>query len=148
MATPDVSNTSTVHGYHLSSNQNRSNIGFGRCAKENTPSASDVVCSGNNFGISKVDCSQYWRKTVRTAPPGVSGFVGDSGIKDLLLVVCARMKATDVVHQGIFESPFSEEWSETDPESQGHAVVIYHIIWLCDFPADSVMVQYIDQWST
>jgi hypothetical protein len=30
-------------------------------------------------------------------------------------------------------------------ESQEHTVVIDHIIQLCDFPADSVMVKYIDQ---
>jgi hypothetical protein len=56
VATPDVINASTAHGYRLSSNQNRSGIGFGRCVTENTPSARDVVHSGENIGVSKVDC--------------------------------------------------------------------------------------------
>jgi hypothetical protein len=43
MATPDVSNASTMHGYRLSSKQNRSGIDFGRCVKENASSAHDAV---------------------------------------------------------------------------------------------------------
>jgi hypothetical protein len=102
MATPDVVNASTAHGYHLSSNQNRSGIEFGRCVTENTPSARDVVPSGGNIGISKVDCSQYGMYTVKTSQPCVSGCVGDCGIPDLPLADCARMMATEVAHQVIF----------------------------------------------
>jgi hypothetical protein len=69
--TPDVINASTAHGCRLSSNQNRSGIKFGRCVTENTPSARDVVHSGENIGISMVDCSQYRMDTVKTAQPGV-----------------------------------------------------------------------------
>jgi hypothetical protein len=116
MATPDVFNASNAHGYRLSSNQNCSGIEFGRCVTENTPSARDVVHSGDNIGISKVDCSQYEMDTSKTAHPGVSGCVGDCGISDLPLADCARMMATAVVHQGIFEDPFSEEWTEGGPE--------------------------------
>jgi hypothetical protein len=87
---------------------------------------------------------------VKTAQPSVSGCVCDCGISDLPLSDCARMMATAVLHQGIFEDPFSEEWKEAEPESQAVTVVIDHIIRLCDFPADSVTVKYIDQqqWST
>jgi hypothetical protein len=60
------------------------------------------------------------------------------------------MMATDVVHQGLFVNPFSEESTGSEQESRAHTVVTDHIIQLCDFPADSVMVKYIDQqqWST
>jgi hypothetical protein len=123
-----------AHGYCLSSNQNHSGIGFGRCVTENITSACDVVHSGENIGISN---SQYGMDTVKTAQPGVSGCVGDCGIFHLLPADCARMMATAVVYQGIFEDPFSE--------SQAHTVVIDHVIWLSDFHADSAMVKYDDQ---
>jgi hypothetical protein len=97
MATPDVINASNAHGYRLSSNQNRSGIECGRCATENTPSAHDVVHSGENIGISKVDFSHYGMDTSKTAQPGVSGCVGDCGISDLLLAYCAGMMATAMV---------------------------------------------------
>jgi hypothetical protein len=150
MATPDVINASNAHGYRFSSNQNRSGIDFGRCVTENTPSARDVVHSGENIGISKVYCSQYGMYTNKTAQPGVSGCVGDCGISDLPPDDCARMMATAVVHQGIFEDPFSDEWTERGPEFQASLAFIDHIIQICDFPADLIMVKYIgqQQWST
>jgi hypothetical protein len=76
VATPDVINASTAHGYRLSSNQNCSGIEFGRCMTENPPSARDVVHSGENIGISKNDCCQYGMDTSKRAQPGVSGFAG------------------------------------------------------------------------
>jgi hypothetical protein len=96
VATPDANNASMAHGYCLSSKQNHSGIGFGRCVTENIPSACDVVHSGENIGISN---SQYGMDTVKTAQPGVSGCVGDCGISHLLPADCARMMATAVVYQ-------------------------------------------------
>jgi hypothetical protein len=47
--------------------------------------------------------------TSKTAQPGVYGCVGDCGISDLPPADCARMMATAVVHQVIFEDAFSDE---------------------------------------
>jgi hypothetical protein len=88
--------------------------------------------------------------TSKAVQPGVSGYVGVCGISDLLLADCARVMATAVVHQGIFEDAFSDEWTEPpEPESDSRTEIIDHIIQICDFPADSVMVKYIEQqqWS-
>jgi hypothetical protein len=74
--------------------------------RENTPSARDVVHSGENIGISMVDCHQYRMETVKTAQPGVSGCVGDCGISDLQPADYARMMATAVVHQDILRIHF------------------------------------------
>jgi hypothetical protein len=131
VTTPDVINASTTHGYRLSS-----------CLTENTPSARDVVHSAENIRISKVDCSQCGMDTSKTVQPGVSGCVGDCGISDLLLAECARVMATAVVHQGSFEDAFSDEWTEPEPESHTCTAIIDHIIQICDFPTDSVMVKY------
>jgi hypothetical protein len=119
MATPEVFNASNAYGYHLSSNRDRSGIEFGRCVTENT-SARDVVYSGENIGISKVDCSQYGMDTSKTAQPGVSGCVGHCGISDLPLADCAQMMATTVVHQGIFEDSFSERWIRSSSKFSNH----------------------------
>jgi hypothetical protein len=135
LATPEVINESNAHGYRLSSNQNRSGIEFGLCVTENS----------EYIGISKVDCSQYRMDTSKTAQPGVSDCVGDCGISDLPPVDCARMMAIAVVHQGIFEDRFSEEWTEGRPEFKSSSAIIDHIIQICDFPADSIMVNYIGQ---
>jgi hypothetical protein len=51
VATPDVIIASNAYAYRLSSNKNRSGIDFGRCVTENTPSAREVVHSGENSGI-------------------------------------------------------------------------------------------------
>jgi hypothetical protein len=83
MVTPETLNDSDEHGDQFSSHQNRSCIGFGRCATAYTPSRRGVVQSGDSIGISKVDCSQYGMGTVKTAPPGVPGCVGDCEIADL-----------------------------------------------------------------
>jgi hypothetical protein len=117
---------------------------------ENTPSSLDGVHSGENVGISKVDCCQYGMDTSKTAQPWASGCVGDCGISDHVLADCARMMATAVVHQGIFEDAFSDEWTEPEPEFHTHIAIIDHIIQICDFPADSDMVEYIEQqqWLT
>jgi hypothetical protein len=55
-----------------------------------------------------------------------------------------------VVHQGIFEDPFVEEWVEAELESKVCTAIIDHIIQLCDFPANLIIVKYIgqQQWST
>jgi hypothetical protein len=59
------------------------------------------------------------------------------------------MMATAVMHHGIFENPFADEWTEAEMERQAHTEILDHVIQLCDFPFDSVMVKYIDQqqWS-
>jgi hypothetical protein len=87
---------------------------------------------------------------VTTATPDSSGYVDDCGIADLQPAYWSRMRETTVVHHGIFENPFAEEWIEAGPESLVRTAIIDDVILLCDFPADSVMVKYIDQqqWST
>ena len=60
------------------------------------------------------------------------------------------MRATTVAHQGIFENTFADEWTTSEPDALTHSAIIDHIIQICDFPADSIMVKYIgqQQWST
>jgi hypothetical protein len=72
-------------------------------------------------------------------------FADDCAIIDLLSADCARMTAAAVMHQDIFVNAFADEWTEPEPESQTHTAIIDHVIMLCDFPADSIMVKYIDQ---
>jgi hypothetical protein len=102
------------------------------------------------MGISKVDCSQNGMVMGTMTPPDLSGCADDCGMVDLPPVDCTRMTATAVMNHGVFADAFSEKWTEAEPESQVHTVVIDHIIWLCDFPADTVMVNDIDQqqWLT
>jgi hypothetical protein len=50
-----------------------------------------------------------------------------------------------MMHQGIFENAFAEEWIEQEKELQARSEIIDHVIRVCDFPADSIMVKSIDQ---
>jgi hypothetical protein len=98
MATPDVSNASTLHGYRLSSNQNHLCIGIDHSATGSTNSTRN--CSGlhDNLGVSEVDFSRYGMAMVKTMPPDSSGYAVDCGESDLLPDDCSRMTATAVVH--------------------------------------------------
>jgi hypothetical protein len=88
-------------------------------------------------------------ETVKTVPPGVRCCVGDYRIADLPLDDCPRMGVTTVAHQGIFENAFADEWTASEPDTLTRSETIDHIIQICDFPADSIMVKYIGlQWST
>jgi hypothetical protein len=117
MATTDVSHASTLRYCRLSSNKNHSGIYIGHCVKENTPSPRNVVNSGDSIGIFEVYCSQSGMEMVKTTPSDSSGYVADCGIADLPLADCSRMRATTVVHTGIFKDAFSDEWKEPEPES-------------------------------
>jgi hypothetical protein len=108
--------------------QNLSCISFGRFATESTPRGRDFICLRNNMGISKVDSSQNGMVMLKTMPPNVFCCADDCGMVDLPLADCARMTATAVMNQGIFAVAFSEEWTEAEPESQAHTVVIDHVI--------------------
>jgi hypothetical protein len=149
MSTPEVLNDSVEHGDRLSSHQNRSCGGFGRCATRSTPTAHDFINSHDNLGVSEVDCSQNGKAMVNKTPPDSYGDVVDCGIVDHPLADCSRMTATAVAHQGSFENPFADEWTELEPESQARTAIIDQVIKLCDFPSDSIMIKYIDQqlWS-
>jgi hypothetical protein len=76
--------------------------------------------------------------------------VDDCGIADLHPADCSRMREPTVAHQGIFENAFADEWTATEPDPLTHTAIIDHVIRICDFPSDSVMVKFIDQqqWST
>jgi hypothetical protein len=146
MSIPEALNDSVEHGDRLSSPQNHSCSGFGRGATGSTPTARDYH---DNLRVSEVDCSQNGMAMVNMTPPDSYGYVADCGIVDHPPADCSRMTATDVAHQGIFENPFSDEWTELELESQAHTAIIDQVIKLCDFPSDSIMVKYIDQqqWS-
>jgi hypothetical protein len=152
MATPDVSNASTVHGYRLCSNQNRLCIGFDNSVAGSTPKVRDFSCLHYILSVSEVECSRNGMAMLKTTPPDSSGYAVDCGIADLPLDDCSRMTAKSVVHQGIFANDFADEWTEPEPESQAHSTIIDHVIKVCDFSADSVMVECIaeqqEQWST
>jgi hypothetical protein len=93
---------------------------------------------------------KYRMETVKTVPSGVSSYVDNCGIDDITPADCEGMTATAVVHHGIFENPFAEEGTEAEPGSLAQTAIIDHVIHICGFPADSVMVKYIDQqqWLT
>jgi hypothetical protein len=55
------------------------------------------------------------------------------------------MTATVVVNQGIFENVFADEWITSEPDPLTHSEIIDHIIQICGFPVDSIMVKYICQ---
>jgi hypothetical protein len=143
MSTPEALNDSVEHGDRLSSYQNHSCSGFGRDATVSTPTASDFISSHDNMGVSEVDCNQ--NGMANTTPPDSYGCVFDCGIVDHPPADCSRMTATAVTHQGIFENPVADEWTELELESQAHKAIIDQVIKLCDFPADSIMVKYIEQ---
>jgi hypothetical protein len=76
--------------------------------------------------------------------------VEDSGIADLQLADCSRMRDTTVAHQGDFKNACAYEWTASEPDPLTCTAIIKHIIQICDLPADSIMVKYIgqQQWST
>jgi hypothetical protein len=149
MSTPEALNDYDEHGDRLSSHQHRSCSGFWRYATRSTPTARDLINSHDNLGVSEVDCSQNGKAMVNTTPPDSYGDVVDCGIVDPPPADCSRMTATAVEHQGIFENPCADKWTDLKPESQAHTVIIDQVIKLCDFPSDSIMVKYFDQkqWS-
>jgi hypothetical protein len=67
------------------------------------------------------------------------------GVSEVLPYDCSRITATAVVHQGISANAFADEWTEPESESLAHSTIIDHVIKVCDFSADSVMVNYIEQ---
>jgi hypothetical protein len=150
-ATPEALNLYVEHDDRFASHKNHPPIGFGSYTSEITPTAHDFTHFHDILGVSQVDCSQSYRMaTVETVTPGVSGYVDNCGIDDIAPADYEGMKATAVVHRGIFENPFAAEWTEAEPESLAQTAIIDHVMHLCDFPTALVMVKYIDQqlWST
>jgi hypothetical protein len=49
----------------------------------------------------------------------------------------------------IFENAFSDEWTVAEPDPPTRTTIIDHVIRICDFPSDSVLMKFIDQqqWS-
>jgi hypothetical protein len=54
------------------------------------------------------------------------------------------------MHRVIFENAFGDEWTTSEPDTLALSIIIDHVMNLCDFPADSITVKFIDQqqWST
>jgi hypothetical protein len=117
---------------------------------KNTPSPRDFVHLVDNVSISKVNCSRNGIGMVQTMPTDFNSHVSDCGIDDLLASDCARMTETVVMQKGIFENAFADEWTTSKPDPLARTAIIDHVINLCDFPTDSIMVKFIDQqqWST
>jgi hypothetical protein len=115
-----------------------------------TPSARDFVGFVDNITISEVNCSHNGIGMVETMPKDCNSRVADCGIDDLTAADCERTTETFVVTQRIFENPFADEWTATEPDPLTHTTIIDHVIRIWDFPSDSVMVRFIDQqqWST
>jgi hypothetical protein len=113
---------------------------------KNTPSEREFVSLVDNKGISKVDCSHIVVEKVKAVPTyGNSVNVGDCGNDDFRPVDCTRTTETVVIHKDIFENAFDDEWTCVEPDPLAHTTIIDHIINLCDFAADSIMVKFIDQ---
>jgi hypothetical protein len=87
---------------------------------------------------------------VQTMPTDCNSHVSDCVIEDLPAADCARMTETVVIQKGIFENAFADERTTSKPDPLACTAIIDHVINLCDFPADSIMVKFIDQqkWST
>jgi hypothetical protein len=68
----------------------------------------------------------------------------------LWLFIVLIISATAVAHQGISQNTFANEWTTSEPAPLTHSAIIDHIIQICAFHADSIMVKYIcqQQWST
>jgi hypothetical protein len=90
----------------------------------------------DSLGVSEVNCSRNGLEMVKTTPPDSSGYFVDCGIADI-----PADGTRAVAHQGIFENPFTEEWTEAKTESQGRMAIIDYATWSCDFPSDSIMVK-------
>jgi hypothetical protein len=116
MATPEVSYDSSVHGFRLSSNQNRFCIGFGNLETESTQTGRDFVGLHDNLGVSEVDCSQNGMTMVKITPLDTCGFAVDCGIADIPPADGTRIAARAVAHQGIFENAFSNESTASKPD--------------------------------
>ena len=86
---------------------------------------------------------------MKTMPTDCNSHVNHCGIDDLPAVEYARTTKTVVMTQCIFENAFSDEWTVAEPDSPTRTTIIDHVIRICDFPSDSVMVKFIDQqqWS-
>jgi hypothetical protein len=144
-AATETLNDLNKHCNHRSCNQNCVSISCGSSIIKNTPSGRDFVSSVDNKVISKVDCSHIVIEMVKEVPTYGNSGIGDCGISDLLPAGCVRMAETVMMHQGIFENAFAEEWIEQEKELQAHSEIIDHVIKVCDFPGDSVMVKHIYQ---
>jgi hypothetical protein len=79
MATPEVSYDSIVHGYSLSSNQNRFCIGFGNLETGSAPTGRDFVSLHDNLGVSE----ENGMTMVKITPLDTCVFAVDCGIADI-----------------------------------------------------------------
>jgi hypothetical protein len=145
MAAPDVLNDLNAHFCHHSCNHNCVGISFGCPGMKDTPSARDGVRLVDNIGTSEVNCSHNGIGIVKAVPTDGNSNVGDWGIVDLPPDDCARMTETVGMHKGIFENAFADEWTTSKPDPLARTAVIDHVIKLCDFPANSIMVKFINQ---
>jgi hypothetical protein len=99
----------------------------------------------SNKNHSGIDIGHY----VKENTPSPHNVVNACGIADLHPADCSRMREPTVTHQGIFGNAFADEWTTSEPDPLTHSAIIDHIIQICDFPIDSIMVKYIGQkqWS-
>jgi hypothetical protein len=116
-----------------------------RQGTEKTPTKGVFCRSGGNSGISEVDYRRFGSgRAATTQPYGVAEAGIRGGDEDSEEPPCT----------GIFKTNFADQWT-TDmgahkPEDNWVCTeIIQHIIDMCGFSADSLMVQYIDQqqWS-
>jgi hypothetical protein len=121
--------------YHTSCNQNGVSIGFCCPRMKIPPSARDFVGLADDVSMSKVNCSHSGIGMVKTMPTDCNSRVNHCGIDDLPAVEYARTTKTVVMTQCI-----SDEWTVSEPDPPTHTTIIDHVIRICDFPSDSVMV--------
>jgi hypothetical protein len=83
-------------------------------------------------------------------PTDDNSSVGDCVIDDLPPAGSARLTETVVMHQGVFENAFADDWTASKPDPLTRTSIIDHVNNLWNFPADSTMVKFINQqqWST
>jgi hypothetical protein len=98
--------------------------------------------------FSEVDYRRYGTETTSTMRPSGSTETGIRGGDE------NRFQSQAHAGTGIFANAFADQWTsqQDDPGSEDKWVrseIIQHIIDLCGFPADSLMVRYMDQqqWS-
>jgi hypothetical protein len=140
---PMRSNDPLVYGDPFPRRQNRNDGDFGRQETENTPTTGIFSRLRGNSGLSEVDNRRLGSGAEVTMWPQGTANAGISGGDD-----CFESEAQ--AGNGIFTNALADQWTsqQNDPGSEDKWVcleIIQHIIDLCGFSADSLMVHYMDQ---
>jgi hypothetical protein len=145
---PAASNDPLSYGNPFSRYQNRTDSGFGNQEGENTATERDVGRFGSGLSGSKIDYHHPQSGVVATTPPYLSAGA------DAHCSGGDQFRSAAQTGTGIFKNALGDQWTiymhdplpeDTPPQTE----IINHIIKICGFSSDLMMVKYIDhlQWS-